>query len=167
MALLRLSESGQLMELKDKWWSVPEDQKCPVIFVHVARLTNTGEIQLTSHNNDVSGTKRRFGRIRRQRSRRDVRHSYFRMSVRIYILSVGIPVEHSESGGRRKSNVALPSVNQTVHISYYARIFRVINFICRICNRIFLLLILFNVVQQLVVGPLTYYIYNVTRHACT
>lgn len=31
MALLKLSESGKLMELKDKWWSVSEDKMCPVI----------------------------------------------------------------------------------------------------------------------------------------
>lgn len=31
MALLRLSESGKLMELKDKWWSVSEEKLCPVI----------------------------------------------------------------------------------------------------------------------------------------
>lgn len=33
MALLKLSESGKLMELKDKWWSVSEDKMCPVILV--------------------------------------------------------------------------------------------------------------------------------------
>jgi len=32
MALLKLSESGKLMELKDKWWSVSEEKMCPVIF---------------------------------------------------------------------------------------------------------------------------------------
>jgi len=31
MALLKLSESGKLMELKDKWWSVSEEKMCPVI----------------------------------------------------------------------------------------------------------------------------------------
>lgn len=42
MALLRLSESGQLMELKDKWWSVPEDQKCPVMyFIHILVVKKT------------------------------------------------------------------------------------------------------------------------------
>ncbi|KAF0718226.1 glutamate receptor ionotropic, kainate 2-like, partial [Aphis craccivora] len=30
MALLKLSESGKLMELKDKWWSVSEEKMCPV-----------------------------------------------------------------------------------------------------------------------------------------
>lgn len=30
MALLKLSESGKLMELKDKWWTVTEEKKCPV-----------------------------------------------------------------------------------------------------------------------------------------
>ncbi|XP_050427758.1 glutamate receptor ionotropic, kainate 2-like [Adelges cooleyi] len=29
MAVLRLSESGKLMELKDKWWSTTEDKACP------------------------------------------------------------------------------------------------------------------------------------------
>lgn len=33
MALLKLSESGKLMELKDKWWSVTEEKMCPVIFI--------------------------------------------------------------------------------------------------------------------------------------
>lgn len=35
MALLKLSESGKLMELKDKWWSVSEDKMCKVIFSQI------------------------------------------------------------------------------------------------------------------------------------
>lgn len=35
MALLKLSESGKLMELKNKWWSVPPEKMCPVIFMQI------------------------------------------------------------------------------------------------------------------------------------
>jgi len=48
MALLRLSESGKLMELKDRWWSVPEEQKCPVTFLPVARLKTQNETDVTT-----------------------------------------------------------------------------------------------------------------------
>lgn len=41
MALLKLSESGKLMELKDKWWSVSEEKMCPVILF--IRLINNVE----------------------------------------------------------------------------------------------------------------------------
>jgi hypothetical protein len=30
MAVLKLSESGALMDLKNKWWSVTDDKRCKV-----------------------------------------------------------------------------------------------------------------------------------------
>lgn len=45
MALLKLSESGKLMELKDKWWSVSEDKMCPVIlFIRLIIMLNNFNI---------------------------------------------------------------------------------------------------------------------------
>lgn len=38
MAVLKLSESGALMQLKNKWWSVSDDKKCKVSEHSCARI---------------------------------------------------------------------------------------------------------------------------------